>query len=181
MNYLRYSESRAILNSLRIPDKSLEQYLNFGATGWTNYITYQGDMSDAEVSACQWQTTCANKNLVLGSLPSIGSGEYIVKEGDFCQVGRYSYIATSDVTRGGGSTVNIPVHRSLLTPVTSPLDAVLGEFGTTVSMGGEGGDVYLGVTFPVVLKDYPTYSLIPIANDSFIQWSGQFVAFESVI
>jgi hypothetical protein len=44
-----------------------------------------------------------------------------------------------------------------------------------------GGDAYLGVTFPVVLKDYPTYSLIPIANDSFIQWSGQFVAFESVI
>lgn len=178
MNYLRYSESRAILNSLRIPDKSLEQYLNFGATGWTNYITYQGDMSDAEVSACQWQTTCADQLLVLGSLPSIDAGAYIVKEGDFCQVGRYSYIATSDVTRGGGSTVNIPVHRNLLTPVTSPLDAVLGEFGTTVSMGG---DTYLGITFPVVLKDYPTYSLIPIANDSFIQWSGQFVAFESVI
>lgn len=178
MNYLRYSESRAILNSLRIPDKSLEQYLNFGATGWTNYITYQGDMSDAEVSACQWQTTCANKNLVLGSLPSIGSGAYIVKEGDFCQVGRYSYIATSDVTRGGGSTVNIPVHRNLLTPVTSPLAAVLGELGTTVLMGGY---TYLGITFPVVLKDYPTYSLIPIANDSFIQWSGQFVAFESVL
>ena len=178
MNYLLYSESRAILNSLRIPDKSLEQYLNFGATGWTNYITYQGDMSDAEVSACQWQTTCAAKNLVLGSLPSIGSGEYIVKEGDFCQVGRYAYIATSDVTRGGGSTVNIPVHRNLLTPVTSPLAAVIGEFGTTVSMGGY---TYVGITFPVILRDYPTYTLIPMTNDSFIQWSGQFVAFESVL
>jgi hypothetical protein len=178
MNYLLYSESRALLNSLRIPDKSLEQYLNFGATGWKNYIEYQGEMTGVQAAACAWQTTCAAKNLVLGSLPSIGSSAYIVREGDFCQVGRYSYIATSDVTRGGGSTVNIPVHRNLLTPVTSPLAAVIGEFGTTISMGGY---TYVGITFPVILRDYPTYTLIPMTNDSFVQWSGQFVAFESVL
>ena len=109
MNYLLYSDNRALLNSLRIPDKSLEQYLNFGATGWENYIAYQGDMTSGEIDACEWQTTSENKMLVLGSLPSMGSSEYIVKIGDFCQVGRYAYIATSDVTRGAGSTVNIPV------------------------------------------------------------------------
>ena len=38
MNYLLYSQNRVLLNSLRIPDKALEQYLNFGATGWENYI-----------------------------------------------------------------------------------------------------------------------------------------------
>jgi len=178
MNYLRYSESRSLLSSLRVPDKALEQYLNFSTTGWSNYIEYQGDMTSGQIDACAWQTTSANNNLVLGSLPSISSSAYIVKIGDFCQVGRYAYIATANVQRGGGSTVNIPVHRSLLTPLLSPVSAVIGEFGTTVSLGGTS---YVGTTFCVILRSYPTYTLIPIQNDSFIQWSGDFVAFESVV
>jgi hypothetical protein len=178
MNYLRYSESRSLLSSLRVPDKALEQYLNFSTTGWSNYIEYQGDMTSGQIDACAWQTTSANNNLVLGSLPLISSSAYIVKIGDFCQVGRYAYIATANVQRGGGSTVNIPVHRSLLTPLASPVSAVIGEFGTTVSLGGS---PYTGITFCVILRSYPTYALIPIQNDSFIQWSGDFVAFESVV
>lgn len=178
MNYLLYSQSRAILNSLRIPDKALTQYLNFGSTGWVNYIKYQGGLTNGQVSACQWQTSSANKTLILGNLPAVASTTYIVKQGDFCQVGLYTYIATADVQRGGGSTVDIPVHRNLLTPVLTPTNAVIGEYGVTVSMGG---DAYYGVTFPVVLRDYPTYTLIPMTNDSFIEWSGNFKAFEVVL
>jgi hypothetical protein len=178
MNYLLYSKSRALLNSLRIPDKALEQFLNFSSTGWVNYIQYQGDMTEAQITACRWQTSSANKTLVLGSLPSIASSKYIVKAGDFCQVGRYSYIATADVVRGSGTTVNIPVHRSLITPLTVTTVAVIGEFGNTISLGGIS---YTGVTFPVILREYPTYTLIPMTNDSFIQWSGMFKAMESVL
>lgn len=178
MQYLYYSQNRGLLNSLRIPDKALEQYLNFGATGWINYIQYQGDMSSGEISACEWQTSSANKVLVLGSLPTMGSSEYIVRAGDFCQVGRYAYIATDDVLRGTNATVNIPVHRNLIETLLTPVDAVIGEFGTTVSMGG---DTYTGVTFPVILREYPTYTLTPITNDSFINWNGSFKAFESVL
>jgi hypothetical protein len=178
MQYLYYSKNRGLLNSLRIPDKALEQYLNFGTTGWKSYIQYQGEMNSGQITTCQWQTDSANKTLVLGNLPSITSTKYIVKAGDFCQVGRYAYIATADVLRGTGTTVNIPVHRNLLTEVVSPINAVIGEFGTTVSMGG---DTYTGVTFPVILRDYPTYTLMPITNDSFINWSGSFKAFESVV
>lgn len=178
MNYLLYSQNRSLLNSLRIPDKALTQYLNFGSTGWIHYIAYQGDMTEGQVSSCQWQTSSANKTLVLGNLPSISSGSYIVRAGDFCQVGLHAYIATADVQRGGGSTVNIPVHRNLLTAVTAPINAVIGEYGTTVSMGG---DSYYGVTFPVVLREYPTYTLQPFTNDSYIEWSGTFKAFEVVL
>ena len=178
MNYLLYSKNRALLNSLRIPDMALQQYLNFGTTGWANYITYQGDMNSGQISACVWQTSSANKTLVLGSLPSIDAGAYIVKAGDFCQVGLYPYIATADVVRGAGSTVNIPVHRNLITTLTSPVSAVIGEFGTTVSMGGS---TYTGTTFQVILRAYPTYTLMSYANDSYIQWSGGFTAFESVL
>ena len=178
MNYLYYSKNRTLLNSLRIPDKALEQYLNFGATGWTSYIQYQGQLTANQIASCQWQTASANKTLVLGNLPSVSTSTYIVRAGDFCQVGRYAYIATADVQRGSDSTVNIPVHRNLLTAVLAPINAVIGQYGTTVSMGG---DSYTGVTFPVILREYPTYTLVPISNDSFIQWSGSFNAFESVL
>lgn len=178
MQYLYYSQNRSLLNSLRIPDKALEQYLNFGTTGWANYIKYQGDMTGVQISSCQWQTASANKTLVLGNLPSISTSAYIVKAGDFCQVGRYAYIATADVHRGSGTTVDIPVHRNLLTEVVSPINAVIGQYGTTVSMGG---NTYTGITFPVILRDYPNYTLMPITNDSFINWSGSFKAFESVL
>jgi hypothetical protein len=178
MNYLLYSQSRGLLNTLRIPDKATEQYLNFGSTGWLNYIKYQGDMNSAQIGATLWQTSSAAKSLVLGSLPSISSTAYIVKAGDFCQVGRYAYIATADVLRGVGSTVTIPVHRNLIATLTSTVVGVFGQFGTTIALGGAN---YTGVTFPVVLRDYPTYTLIPMTNDSFIQWSGNFIAFESVL
>lgn len=178
MSYLRYSQSRGLLNSLRIPDKGLEQYLNFSTTGWSNYIAYQGDMTSGQIDACAWQTSSANYVLVLGSLPSISSSAYIVRAGDFCQVGRYAYIATSDVQRGVGSTVNIPIHRALLTPLLSAIGAVIGEYGITIALGGS---TYVGTTFCVVLRNYPTYTLVPIANDSFIAWNGDFVAFEYIV
>jgi hypothetical protein len=44
-----------------------------------------------------------------------------------------------------------------------------------------GGSTYIGVTFPVILREYPTYTLNPITNDSFIAWDGQFKAMEVVI
>ena len=178
MNYLLYSKSRGILSALRVPDKALEQYLNFGSTGWVNYVAYQGDMTSAQIAACQWQTASANKVLVLGNLPAISAGAYIVKAGDFCQVGRYTYIATADVLRGSDSTVNIPVHRNLLAALSSAVNAVIGQYGTTQSMGG---NTYTGITFPVILRDYPTYTLVPMTNDSFISWSGNFKALESVL
>jgi uncharacterized protein (DUF433 family) len=178
MKYLYYSQNRDLLANLRFYDKALTQYLNFGTTNWVSYIAYQGSMTSTQISACQWQTSSLNKELVLGNLPSIASTSLIVKAGDFCQVGLYSYIATENVTRGLGSTVTIPVHRNLIQSVTSPINAVIGQYGTTVSMGG---NTYTGVTFQVILKEYPTYTLVPIASDAFISWAGNFVAFEAVL
>ena len=178
MNYLLYSQNRNLLSTLRVADRATEQYLNFGSTGWLNYIEYQGDLTSAQVDVCLWQSASVNKTLVLGNFPvGIASNKYVVKTGDFCQVGRYAYIATADVLRGSGSTVSIPVHRNLITPITSTQVCVIGQYGTTISMGG---NTYIGTTFPIILKQYPTYSLIPMTNDSFIQWSGIFQALEAI-
>ena len=178
MNYLLYSQNRDLLANLRLYDKSLEQYLNFGTTGWLNYIAYRGEMTSGQIATCEWQTASVNKVLVLGNLPSIATNKFIVKAGDFCQVGRYAYIATENVLRGSGTTVNIPVHRNLITPLVSPLNAVIGQYGTTVSMGGS---TYTGITFAVILQQYPNYTLIPMTNDSFIQWNQSFKAFEAIV
>lgn len=177
-SYLRYSQNRLLLSQLRVADKVTEQYLNFSSTGWVNYIAYQGDMTFTQIGSCQWQTGSNGMNLVLGSLPSISSTAYIVKAGDFCQVGRYSYIATANVLRGTTPTVSIPVHRSLIEPVASAIGAVIGQYGTTTSMGGT---TYTGITFPILLTDYPTYTFSPIANDSYIVWDGSFKAYEAIL
>lgn len=178
MAFLRYSQSRGILNGLRIADKALIQYINFGQTGWENYIRYQGEMTPSEIAACEWQPSSANKTLVLGSLPTVDETTVLFKVGDFVQVGLYAYIVTEDVLRGTGSTVIVPVHRNLLSPVVLGNTLVAGQYGLTTSMGGT---QYTGVTFQVVLREYPTYTLVPIANDSYIQWNGTFRAFESVL
>jgi hypothetical protein len=178
MNYLLLSQNRAVLSALRIADRINEQYLNFGSTGWLNYIKYQGDMTGPQAAACQVQTVSTGSTIVLGSLPSISSSAYIVKTGDFIQINRYAYIATSDVQRGGGSTVSIPVHRPLITTVATVTAAVIGQYGTTTSLGGS---TYTGITFPVILREYPTYTLVPMTNDSFLSWDGGFKAIEAVL
>jgi hypothetical protein len=178
MNYLLYSQNRQLLSELRAQDRQYEQYLNFGTTGWISYIAYQGDMTSGQIAACQYQTSTANKTIVLGSLPTISSSAYIVKTGDFLQIDRYAYIATSDVLRGSGTTVNIPVHRTILTTLVAPMYAVIGQYGTTQSIGG---NTYTGVTFPVILQEYPTYTFVPMTNDSFIAWNGTFKAIEAVL
>lgn len=177
-NYLLYSQNKAVLSALRVADRITEQYLNFGSTGWANYIAYGGNMTGPQAAACQVQTSTAGKTIVLGNLPAISSAANIVAAGDFIQIDRYAYIATADVPRGLLGTVNIPVHRSVLTTVSSPVGAVIGQYGTTTALGGS---TYTGVTFCVVAREYPTYDLVPITNDSFIAWTGAFSAMEVIL
>ena len=178
MNYLLYSQNRSVLSALRVADRITEQYLNYASTGWVNYIAYQGNMSSAQAAAVTIDVASSGKIIVLNTLPAIGSTLFIVKAGDFIQVGRYAYIATANVTRGGGTTVSVPVHRSLIDAPTSGMTAVIGQYGTTVALGGT---TYTGITFPVVVREYPTYKLVPMTNDSFISWSGGFSATEVVL
>jgi len=177
-NYLLYSQNKTVLSSLRVADRINEQYLNFGSTGWVNYIAYGGDMTEAEIIACQVQTATTGKTIVLGNFTTTASGAYVVRAGDFIQIDRYAYIATADVLRGFAGTVDVPVHRSVLTTVSSPVGAVIGQYGTTTALGGSN---YTGITFCVVAREYPTYDLVPITNDSFISWTGAFSATEVIL
>ena len=178
-NYLRYSQNRVVLANLRFNDKSLEQYLNFASTGWVHFIAYQGDMTPTQIAAAMVQVSSSNKTIVLGSLPTLSPTSFVVKAGDWIQVDRYAYLATSNVPRGNDTTVSIPVHRSILTTLASPLNAVIGQYGTTTSLGGT---TFTGVTIPVLLQEYPNFVLTPgPANDSYLAWTGSFKALEVVL
>lgn len=178
-NYLLYSQNRGLLANLRMYDKSLTQYLNFGSTGWANYINYQGQLTPSQISACTFDVSSAGQNLILDGVPTSIPTYYAVRAGDFIQAGQYTYIATQDVVCGTTGTITIPVHRNLIDgPLSSGISAVIGQYGTTPSMGG---NTYTGVTFPVILQQYPTYTLIPMTNDSFISWANPFKAFEAVV
>jgi hypothetical protein len=178
-NYLLYSQNRALLANLRQYDKSLTQYLNFGSTGWLNYIAYQGQLTPTQIAACTFSTSSAAQNLILTGVPTANPTYNAVVVGDFIQAGQYTYIATATVQCGSTGTITIPVHRNLIDgPLTSGIAAVIGQYGTTQAMGG---NTYTGITFPVILQQYPTYTLIPMTNDSFISWTGPFKAFEAVL
>jgi len=178
-DYLLYSQNRDLLANLRYYDKSLTQYLNFGSTGWVNYISYRGQLTPTQISACTFSTSSAAQNLILTGVPTANPTYFAVRAGDFIQAGQYTYIATQDVLCGSSGTITIPVHRNLIDgPLTSGIAAVIGQYGTTVAMGG---NTYTGVTFPVILQLYPNYTLMPITNDSFIKWTGTFKAFEAVL
>ena len=131
-------------------------------------------------------TTPANVGIVAGmsayatNLSTTGEQEFFVSNNVVRSVSGNTITLSNNVfgSIASGTTVDIPVHRNLLTEVVSPINAVIGEYGTTISMGG---NTYTGITFPVILRDYPTYTLVPITNDSFINWSGSFKAFESVL
>jgi len=81
------------------------------------------------------------------------------KAGDFIMINGYSYKITAD---SSGSSVNI--HRPLIGLPTS---------GTTVYVGN-------ACTFNVVAEQCPTYSLTPMTNGAFVEWSGPFVFREYV-
>ena len=183
-DYLLYSQNRSLLQNLRAADRSYEQVLNFGSTGWVNYIKYQGDMTSAQITSATISGASGSSFVTISSLPSISSSAYIVKKGDFIQYGRSVYIVTADVLRGGSASVSVPIHRPIAsdTYTGTAIPLVVGEYGITRYIGaGVDYAQYTGVSFPVLLKEYPTYALMPMTNDSFIQWNGSFTAIENCI
>jgi hypothetical protein len=136
-------------------------------------------MTPSEIASCVFLTSSTGTNLLMGAIPtSVLDTDYIVRKGDYLQYGRYSYIATQDVLRGVESGVTVPVHRNVLQGSSVNLPCVIGQYGTTINFGS---GTFTGVTFPVILREYPTYNLVPYYEDSYIAWNGDFYAFENVV
>lgn len=76
------------------------------------------------------------------------------KAGDFISIGGFVYKVTAD---SAGSTINI--NRPLIGSPSSSATILLGS----------------AVQFYVVAEECPTYTLVPMADGAFVEWSGPFV------
>ena len=106
-----------------------------------------------------------SQTISVGNLPSVLPTKIVFKAGDFIQLDAYVYKVTEDVLRGSLSTVSVNLHRPIIgTPTVGTLTAV-GRY----------------VVFPVVAETCPTYTLKPMANGAFVEWSSAFVFREYIV
>jgi hypothetical protein len=165
-NYLYYPQVRNVIQAIDNKDRQLPESISFASTNLSWFVAYQGDLTTGQVNALTLASSpSANATTIsVGNLPSVSSSAYVFKAGDFLQLGLYPYKVTDNVLRGSGSTVNVTLHRPVIsTPSVGTLTAV----GTAC-------------TFYMLAETCPTYTLNPMTNGAFVQWDAPFVFREDI-
>ena len=176
-NSFRYSDARALMESLDTLDRYTPQVVTFSNNPCLSWIfKYQGAMTSGQISAITVQSFTGNQ-LVLTGLPTVGSSTVLFEPNDLIQIGTktFPFTSTTQVLRGSGSTVTITTNRPniISTSVTG--------LGITV---GNDCDFYM------FCPNMPTYRLIPggatynasgtVTNNALIEFSDQFTLYEWV-
>lgn len=166
---LKYSQNRAVLEELDRIDRAITSTINIGTSnpGLAYLTKYQGDLSTSDIG----NITVAAANVLTVTLDvssvSAGSGAYVFRKGDYFTLDgayKYPYTVTSDVLRGAGSTLSVPINRPFIT-----------QSGyTTVGAGIEVGK---DITWNMVIISKPSYSVVPYDR---IAWNGAFELVEVI-
>lgn len=168
-NFLYYPQVRDVIQSIDNADRQVPEYITFSAANLSWFTAYRGELANPATLTLASVPAPNSQIVSIGNLPAVGSTVYVFKAGDFIQFGasagtKYVYKVTTDVQRGVGSTVNVPIHRPVIgTPST----------GTLAAVGS-------AVNFYVVAEQCPTYTLTPMTNGAFVQWDGPFVFRENI-
>jgi len=165
-NYLYYPQVRGIIQAIDNKDRQLPETITFNNANLSWFTVYQDDLTTAQVNALTLASVppANSTTITVGNLPSVSSSVVVFEAGDFLQLGIYSYKVTTQVLRGGGSTVSVSLHRPVIgTPST----------GTLTAVG-------VNCTFYLLAESCPTYSLNPMTNGAFVQWDGAFVFRENI-
>lgn len=165
-NYLYYPTARDIIQTIDNLDRQLPEVITFNTDGLSWFTAYQGQLSESDRNALTLAVApAANSTTIqVGNLPSVPNTTVVFEAGDFLQLGDYSYKVTAQVLRGAGSTVNVTLHRPVIgSPSTGTLTAV-----------GE------NCTFKVLAEKCPTYSLTPMTDGAFVEWTEAFVFREDI-
>lgn len=166
---LTYSTSRGIVEELDRIDRSEESEINIGSTNTgLSYITaYQGQLGTADLANITVDSVNAS-NIVLDVSSVVTTSTTVVFEpGDYIQLDtgyRYPYTVTSQVTRGIGTTITVPINRPFI-PQASYTPA------------GKGILVGSAVSWRVVLTRRPTYTITPYNR---LVFDGAFEMFEVI-
>jgi hypothetical protein len=162
-----YNANRGYIESLDQADRTAIEFVNLSKAGYNYIVGYRGDASSTTGLTLKYSSAMAatnTKQFEAGTLPSIGSTAYVFRKGDLVQKtgSNYVYSVTADVQRGSGSTVVVPVNRSIL---DTPSDtAVVAKIGSAVE-------------WRVICTQRPEWRLI--VKDR-IEWTGEFVFQEAL-
>jgi len=162
-----WTVGRAITENINNNDRVDEYTVSLSNNPGMNYITaYQGAMTQAQLNDLTISTSTTS-TLVLTTLPTTASTVVMFKPGDIVQPenSRYPYSVTAEVLRGSGSTVSVPLHRSIIT-------------SENINLMTQGVKVGNSATWQVIVTGLPTYSLIPMRQ---VQYTGDFELIEKII
>lgn len=166
-NYLYYPQVRNIIQTIDNYDRQLPATITFNSSNLSWFTAYQGELTYGQVSSLTiYSNPVANsQEISIGGLPSGSSSIIIFKAGDFIQLDNYTYKITTNITRGIGSYVTLPLNRPIIGTVTTSSYLAFGN----------------SCTFTVLAEQCPTYTLNPMTNGAFVQWDGPFVFREDII
>lgn len=173
-NSFRYSEARALMEALDTIDRYTPEVITFSNNpnlAWM--FNYQGAMTQAQVDAIT-VTSFTGNQLVLGNLPAVGTSVVLFEPNDLIQIGnfKFPFTSTTQVLRGGGSTVTVTTHRPniISTSVT----------GEDITVGND-------CSFTMFCPNMPTYKLTPggllkqngaVISNALIEFTSEFLLHE---
>lgn len=174
----RYSEARALMESLDTLDRITPQVITFSDNPNLSWMfSYQGQMTAGQISNITVQSYVGDQ-LVLTGLPPVGTGVVLFQPNDLIQIGSHTFpfTSTTQVVRGSGSTVTVTTSRPNI---------------ITGSVVGNGITVGNGCQFYMFCPNMPTYKLVvggqqmnasnqTILNNALIEWSDSFEFYEFV-
>lgn len=162
---LTYNANRGYIEALDQADRTAVEFINLSKYSYIG--GYRGDAGSTTGLTLKYTTAMAatnTKQFEAGTLPNIGTTDKVFRAGDLIQKtgSNYVYSVTADVARGSGSTVLVPVNRSILdTPSAS---TAIAKIGTAVE-------------WRVICTQRPDWRLV---SKDIIEWTGDFV-FQEVL
>ena len=167
---MQWDEYRDTLEEIDRLDRIFVEVVDIGSSNPNlSYITeYQGSLSTAQVNQVR-VSSGANLTLTLNMANVTGTTSTTVcfEPGDFVQLSgnyKYPYTVTSQVLRGSGSTIAVPINRPFID------QAGYTEANASILVGKD-------VTWQMVMTKKPSYKVIP---GRYIEWSDNFELVEVI-
>lgn len=165
---MRYADYRDLTEEIDRLDRVFIEVVDIGNTNPNlSYITsYQGTLSNAEISSIT-VSSAANLTITCNVSGFSGSSKVVFEPGDFIQLAgnyKYPYTVTSQVLRGSGSTVQVPINRPFID------QAGYTEVGAGILVGS-------AVTWQMVMTKKPSYRVIP---GGYLEWTDVFELVEVI-
>lgn len=170
----KYSDIRYYINELELNAKMTTSQIQLSNPGYNYIVAYRGDLTQTQQSNLTIKYTSAmaaidKTKFEVSGLPAIGGNitatTAIFRIGDIIQKAgsKYVYTVNSDVLRGTGTAVEVPVHRVILDAAS--------DTATAVNIGS-------ACTWTVICTQMPNWKIVSYDR---VEWDGEFQFYESLL